>query len=322
MNFKMFIPIVISYLLSTVAVGLLIPVLRRLKFGQQVRTDGVQDHLVKQGTPTMGGIGFLLVILLVSLVFGFIYKADAERFLPVVIMTVGFGFIGFLDDFLKIKKKQSEGLKAWQKLACQLLLTVGFAVYCYLSPAIGTKVVIPFTGGKTWDMGWLYIPFVILAVLGTDNGTNLTDGVDGLLGSVTTVVAFFLMYMTGKVSGGVSLVSGITAGALMGYLHHNSYPAKVFMGDTGSLAIGAFVSAAAIVTGMGWFILIFGLLYFIEVLSVIMQVGYFKITHGKRIFKMAPIHHHFEKSGFSETWVVVSFTIFTLFACALAALAM
>ena len=230
-------------------------------------------------------------------------------------MTVSFALIGFVDDYLKVVKKQSEGFKAWQKFLCQFVVTVGFALYCFFSDKIGTKVILPFTGGKEWDMGWLYIPFVFLAVMGTDNGTNFTDGLDGLLASVTSVVAFYLLFVSAGSQGTVAIVSGALGGALLGYLIFNAYPAKVFMGDTGSLAIGAYVASAAIVLRMGWFILIFGLLYLIEVVSVILQVGFFKLTHGKRLFKMAPIHHHFEKCGWSETRIVAAFTVFTLFMC-------
>ncbi|MBP5224970.1 MAG: phospho-N-acetylmuramoyl-pentapeptide-transferase, partial [Lachnospiraceae bacterium] len=172
------------------------------------------------------------------------------------------------------------------------------------------------TGGKEWDMGWLYVPFVIVAVLGTDNGVNFSDGLDGLCGSITTVVALFLMTVSLNAGNeALAVLSGAVAGGLMGFLFFNAYPAKVFMGDTGSLALGGFVASTAIMLRMGWFILIFGLIYLIEVLSVILQVGYFKLTHGKRIFKMAPIHHHFELSGYSETQIVTMFTIVTLLLC-------
>lgn len=317
-----FITIAVAFVLSVILCKILIPILVKFKFGQQVRQEGNRDHLKKQGTPTMGGIAFLLAILIAGLAFCLIFKEDPAIYVPVLLMTFIYGVIGFLDDFLKIKKKQSEGLKAWQKLLLQFLATGGFAFYCCFSPKIGSTVVLPFTGGKTWDMGWLYIPFVFLAVLGTDNGTNFTDGLDGLLASVTVVVSLFLMVVSGKSSGAVSIISGAVAGALMGYLLFNSHPAKVFMGDTGSLGIGAYVASAALVTKNGWFILIFGLIYLIEVLSVILQVSYFKLTHGKRIFLMSPIHHHYEKKGYSETQIVTGFTIFTIFMCMVAYLAM
>ena len=321
MNLEQFWPVLAGFLLTVLIMPFLIPLLHKLKFGQQVRKEGIQEHLKKQGTPTMGGIGFLLAALLVSVVFGFVLGADWALLLPVLLMTLSFALIGFADDYLKVVKKQSEGFKAWQKFLCQFLVTVGFALYCFFSEKIGTKVILPFTGGKEWDMGWLYIPFVFLAVMGTDNGTNFTDGLDGLLASVTAVVSFYLLAVSAGSSGAVAVVSGAFAGALLGYLIFNAYPAKVFMGDTGSLAIGAFVASSAIVLRMGWFILIFGLLYLIEVVSVMLQVGYFKLTHGKRLFKMAPIHHHFEKCGWSETRVVAAFTVFSVFMCLIAWLA-
>ncbi len=321
MNLEQFWPILAGFLLTVCLMPVLIPVLHKLKFGQQVRKEGIQAHLKKQGTPTMGGIGFLTAVLITSVVFGFVFKADWALLLPILLLTAAFALIGFADDYLKVVKKQSEGFKAWQKFLCQFVVTIGFARYCFFSEKIGTSVILPFAGGREWDMKWLYIPFVFLAVMGTDNGTNFTDGLDGLLSSVTIVVSFFLFAVSAGRSGAVSIVSGAFAGALMGYLIFNAYPAKVFMGDTGSLAIGAFVSASAIVLRMGWFILIFGLLYLIEVVSVILQVGYFKLTHGKRLFKMAPIHHHFEKCGWSETRIVAAFTIFTAFMCLIAWLA-
>ena len=315
MNLELFWPVLAGFVLTVLLMPVLIPLLHKLKFGQQVRKEGIQAHLKKQGTPTMGGIGFLIATLVVSVVFGLINQADWALLLPILLMTVSFALIGFVDDYLKVVKKQSEGFKAWQKFLCQFVVTVGFALYCFFSDKIGTKVILPFTGGKEWDMGWLYIPFVFLAVMGTDNGTNFTDGLDGLLASVTSVVAFYLRFVSAGSQGTVAIVSGALGGALLGYLIFNAYPAKVFMGDTGSLAIGAYVASAAIVLRMGWFILIFGLLYLIEVVSVILQVGFFKLTHGKRLFKMAPIHHHFEKCGWSETRIVAAFTVFTLFMC-------
>lgn len=315
MNLELFWPVLAGFVLTVLLMPVLIPLLHKLKFGQQVRKEGIQAHLKKQGTPTMGGIGFLIATLIASVVFGLINQADWALLLPILLMTVSFALIGFVDDYLKVVKKQSEGFKAWQKFLCQFVVTVGFALYCFFSDKIGTKVILPFTGGKEWNMGWLYIPFVFLAVMGTDNGTNFTDGLDGLLASVTSVVAFYLLFVSAGSHGTVAIVSGALGGALLGYLIFNAYPAKVFMGDTGSLAIGAYVASAAIVLRMGWFILIFGLLYLIEVVSVILQVGFFKLTHGKRLFKMAPIHHHFEKCGWSETRIVAAFTVFTLFMC-------
>ncbi len=320
MEFLQFLPILLSFVLSRILCPLFIPLLRRMKFGQQIRSEGNPEHLKKQGTPTIGALAFLPAIVLTSVLFLVLFPEYAKELLPVLLVTVVFAVIGFADDFLKVVKKQSEGFNPAQKFLCQLIAAGLFAWYAWKT--VGTEVLIPFTGGKTWDMGWLYIPFVIVAVLGTDNGTNFTDGLDGLLSSVTTVVALLLFLAAGKAHGGVQVVSGAVAGALMGFLFVNSHPAKVFMGDTGSLAIGGFVASAAVMMRMGWFILIFGLIYVIEVVSVILQVGYFKLTHGKRLFKMAPIHHHFELKGRSETQIVTMFTIFTVLLSFAAYLAM
>ena len=306
------IPCVVSFFLSVILCRVFIPILKKLKFGQQVRQEGNPEHYKKQGTPTMGGIAYLIAFVIAALIFAFRYT----EMIPVLILTIAFGIVGFVDDYLKVVKKQSEGFKAWQKILCQFLFTAAFAFYCY--KAIGSEVIIPFTGGKTWDMGFLYIPFVIIAVLGTDTGTNFTDGIDGLCSSVTIIVAFFLMLVSGKEHNGIACISGAIAGALMGFLFYNSHPAKVFMGDTGALALGGYVAGAAVVLKMGWFLMLFGLIYLVEVASVMIQVSYFHLTHGKRIFKMSPIHHHYELSGYSETQIVAMFSCVTILACMLA----
>ena len=309
MKLSYFIGLAASFALSAVLCPLLIPMLRKLKFGQQVREEGNPEHLKKQGTPTMGGIAFLAAVIAVGGVSAFFFP----EILPVLLLTVGFALTGFIDDYIKVVRKHSEGFKPWQKLLCQFVFTGIFAVYCYRNPAIGSSVILPFTGGKEWNMGWLYIPFVFLCVLGTDNGTNFTDGLDGLCTTVTVVVSMFFMFAAIRLgNSGMSMFSGIFMGALMGFLLVNAYPARMFMGDTGSLAIGGFVAGTALTLKMGWFILLIGLVYLIEVLSVILQVSYFKLTHGKRIFKMAPIHHHFELCGMSETQIVAMFSIATI----------
>ena len=301
-------PAFISFILSAVFCPLFIPFLKRLKFGQQVREEGNPDHLKKQGTPTMGGIAFLAAITITCVIFAFI----KSEILPVLLLTLGFALTGFIDDYIKVVKKRSEGFKPWQKLLCQFLFSTIFIIWCMKNPKIGSDVLIPFAHGKTWHMGWLYVPFAFAVILGTDNGTNFTDGLDGLCASVTSVIAGLLAYIAIKNGSGTSAVSLSFLGALMGFLISNAYPAKVFMGDTGSLAIGGFVAGTALMMRMGWFILLFGMIYLIEVVSVILQVGYFKLTHGKRIFKMAPIHHHFELSGYSETRIVAMFTVITV----------
>lgn len=293
-----------------------IPMLHRMKFGQEVRDDGPQAHLKKQGTPTMGGIMFLIAIVLTAGVSALRGGFDIELLL-VLFLTLGFGLVGFADDFLKIKKHQSEGLNPKQKLLLQLLLTLIFAFLVYTKTDIGGKIYIPFCGvGGEASVSLtlpavLFIPFVLFVVLGTDNGVNFTDGLDGLCSSVTIVAAAFFAAAGLYLGTGVSLIAAAVIGALMGFLIYNVYPAKVFMGDTGSLALGGFVAAAAVVSGLELYIPIVGFIYMIEVISVIIQVAYFKKTHGKRFFKMAPIHHHFELLGNSETRIVGVFTIVT-----------
>ena len=290
---------------------LMIPLLHRMKFGQQVRDDGPQSHLKKSGTPTMGGIMIVLAIALGCLPF----LKKAPETLPVLLFTLAFGFIGFLDDYLKIKRKQSEGLKSWQKFVLQLLAT-GVLAWRLLVAERYETVLVPFTGGMETGLflplGSLFVPFVFFVVLGTDNGVNFTDGLDGLCSSVTVVVALFFAALACRFSPGAAPVSGAVIGALLGFLLFNCYPAKVFMGDTGSLALGGYAAAIALVLRAPLFLMVVGFIYMAEVISVILQVGYFKATKGKRLFRMAPIHHHFELGGWSETRVVTVFTIVTV----------
>lgn len=310
--------IIIAFAISAILCPIVIPFLHKLKFGQQVRTDGPQAHLKKQGTPTMGGLVILSSIIITSL----FYIRDYPRIIPVLFMTVGFGIIGFLDDYIKIVMKRSEGLNPKQKLAGQILITGVFVYYLMNSSETGTTALIPFTGGfqKGYflDLGILFLPFVFCVVLGTDNGVNFTDGLDGLCTSVTILVATFLTIVAIGENTGISPITGAVVGSLLGFLLFNVYPARVFMGDTGSLALGGFVASSALMMQMPFFIPIIGLIYLVEVLSVIMQVSYFKATKGKRIFRMAPIHHHFELGGWSETRVVAVFSITTAILCLLA----
>ena len=300
--------ILISFIICALLCPVFIPLLHRLKFGQQVRDDGPQNHLKKSGTPTMGGIVIMLAILAGAGIFSFKYR----EILPVLLFTLGYGLIGFTDDFLKIRKKQSEGLSVKAKLALQLLITGIFAYYLYKSGST-RQVLIPFTGGMSTglmvDLGILFFPAVFFIVLGTDNGVNFTDGLDGLCSSVTIVVALFFALTAIKENIPVAPMSAAVTGSLLAFLLYNVYPAKIFMGDTGSLALGGYVSGMALIMRMPLFIAVIGFVYLAEVLSVIIQVGYFKKTKGKRFFKMAPIHHHFEISGWSETRVVAVFTV-------------
>ena len=310
--------IIIAFAISAILCPIVIPFLHKLKFGQQVREDGPQAHLKKQGTPTMGGLVFLTAVVITSL----LYIRDYPRIIPVLFMTVGFGVIGFLDDYIKIVMKRSEGLNPVQKLIGQFIITGIFVYYLVCSGEVGTSMLVPFTGGFEHglylNLGFLFIPFVFFVVLGTDNGVNFTDGLDGLCTSVTILVATFLTIISIGENSGISPITGAVVGSLLGFLLFNVYPAKVFMGDTGSLALGGFVSASAFMMQIPLFIPIIGLIYLVEVLSVIMQVSYFKATHGKRIFRMAPIHHHFEMCGWGEKKIVLVFTGITVVLCLLA----
>ena len=311
-SIEIFLPAFISFALTVLLCPIFIPILHRMKFGQFIREEGPESHLKKAGTPTMGGIVMLAAFTVSSLA----YMLNESQIFPVILLTVGFGFIGFLDDFIKLAKKRSLGLRAWQKLGLQIVLT-GYFAYVIMSdyPEL-TQIIIPFTGGQVvWNLGILFVPFVFIAVLGTVNGANFTDGLDGLATSVTVVIAMFFVVLSLKIGSPVYLTAMIMVGTLIGFLIFNTYPAKVFMGDTGSLALGGFVAAEAFMLKAPLFIMIVAFIYLAEILSVMLQVSYFKITHGKRIFKMSPIHHHFELSGFEETRVVAMFTVVTILCC-------
>ncbi|MBR2764941.1 MAG: phospho-N-acetylmuramoyl-pentapeptide-transferase [Blautia sp.] len=297
----------IAFGLSAVQAPFVIPFLRKLKMGQTEREEGVQAHLKKAGTPTMGGIMILAAFVITCLFF----VKDYPRILPVLILTAGFGLIGFLDDYLKVVLRRSDGLLAWQKLLLQILVTGAFAFACLSQNEIGLDMRVPFTHGFFADPGILTVPILFFAVIGTVNGVNFTDGLDGLASTVTIVVALFFVAASIILGAPVSPMPAAAAGALMGFVLFNAYPARIFMGDTGSLALGGFVAGTAYVLELPLFIPIVGLIYLVEVLSVMIQVSYFKATGGKRIFKMAPIHHHFELCGWSETRIVAVFAVVT-----------
>lgn len=318
MEFKIAIPVLVSFVISLVLGPIVIPFLRRLKMGQTERVDGVQSHLKKAGTPTMGGVIFLIATLVTSL----FYIKDYPKIIPILFLTIGFGLIGFLDDYLKVVLKRSDGLLPWQKFLLQVILTGIFAFYLVNYTEISLSMRIPFWPEHYLNLGWLAVPVLFFAVIGTVNGVNFTDGLDGLASSVTLMVAVFFTVVSVGLKSGIEPITCAVVGGLMGFLLFNVYPAKVFMGDTGSLALGGFVAGTAYVLQMPLFIMIVGLIYLVEVLSVMLQVSYFKATHGKRIFKMAPIHHHFELCGWSETRVVAVFTIVTALMCLIALMAL
>ena len=308
------VPVLISFAVSLVLGPVVIPFLRKLKMKQTERTDGVQSHLKKAGTPTMGGIIILASIIVTSL----FYVKDYPRIIPVLFLTVAFGLIGFLDDYLKVVLKRSDGLLPMQKMALQIVVTAIFAFYIVKVAEIPLTMLVPFSGGYCLDIGWLAVPVLFIAVIGTVNGTNFTDGLDGLASSVTVLVATFFTVVAIGTESGIEPITCAVVGALLGFLLFNVYPASVFMGDTGSLALGGFVAGTAYMMQMPLFIIIVGFIYLVEVASVILQVTYFKKTGGKRLFKMAPIHHHFELCGWSETRVVAVFSVITALLCLIA----
>ena len=259
MDFKIVIPVIISFVISVILAPVIIPFLRRLKASQTERTDGVKSHLSKAGTPTMGGLIFLIAVTVTSL----FYVKDYPKIIPILFLTLGFGLIGFLDDYLKVVLKRSDGLLPAQKMAGQIVVTAIFAFYLIRFTDVKLTLLVPFSHGYYWNIGWVAVPLLFVAVIGTVNGVNFTDGLDGLASSVTVMVATFFTVV----------------------------------------AVG-------------------GLIYLIEVASVMIQVTYFKKTGGKRFFKMAPIHHHFELCGWSETRVVAVFSIITAILCMIGLLAL
>ena len=302
-------PTLISFAISVILGPVLIPFLRRLKVGQTVRDEGPQSHLKKSGTPTMGGLLILTAMTVTSLV----YMRKYPDILPILFLTLGFGLIGFLDDYIKVVLKRSMGLRAWQKFGLQIIVTAVFAFYLHQYTNVGMAWRIPFMSGQYVDFGIFNIPLIFIVVLGTVNGTNFTDGLDGLATSVTILVATFFTVCAIGLNAPITPITCAAVGALMGFLLFNGYPASVFMGDTGSLALGGFVAACAYMMQLQLFLVIVGFIYVAEVASVMLQVSYFKLTGGKRIFKMAPIHHHFELCGWKETKVVNIFSVVTGF---------
>ena len=304
----------ISFIISVVITKVEIPVLKR-KAGQNIREDGPQSHLSKAGTPSMGGIAIIIAVSLTTIGAAVMGKIDGLGCAIILLVFVGFGLIGFFDDYLKVIKKNNLGLRAYQKFGLQTILSVILAVYLANYTEGSTTVYIPFADIYV-NFGIWYIPFVVFVVLAMTNAVNLTDGLDGLASGVTAFISLFFAvagFTYGIVTG--AYFCSAMCGACLGFLVFNRNPAKVFMGDTGSLALGGGLAAAAILMKLELLLPIVGLLYVIEALSVVLQVGYFKISGGKRIFKMAPIHHHFEKCGFSEVQVVAGFWIFAVLCC-------
>lgn len=297
---------------------ILIPFLRRLKFGQHIRSDGPKTHLQKAGTPTMGGIMFF-----VSITAGTIISVGTTPVTIVLLLvTLGFGIIGFFDDFLKIVLKRPLGLRAREKILGQIIVSGLFAYLVVFYGGRGTELMVP---GIDWgfDPGWLYIPITVFIMVGTTNSVNLTDGLDGLAAGITLFAALaYLLIADSWGMGEISAFSAAIVGSCLGFLFFNINPARVFMGDTGSLALGGAISSLAVMTKTELLLPILGGVYVLEALSDIIQVGYFHLTGGKRFFKMAPLHHHFELSGWSEHRVVFTFwtagAVFALLAVVIA----
>ncbi|WP_415282514.1 phospho-N-acetylmuramoyl-pentapeptide-transferase [Clostridium perfringens] len=309
---KIVMAIVISFIVASILGPIIIPLLHKLKFGQNIRQEGPKSHLKKAGTPTIGGLIFIFATIITMFV---MVGNPTDEAMIALYSFVGFGFVGFLDDLLKIIKKKNEGLTSGQKMIL-LLIVSGFLTW-YAYKYIGTSINIPFLNGKI-NLGLFYIPFAMFYFAGVTNAVNLTDGLDGLATSVTVLVTTFLgiiSYNLGHISLAIFCVA--LAGALLAFLRFNAFPARVFMGDTGSLALGGAVAMVALILKMPLILVLIGIIYVIETLSVILQVASFKLT-GKRIFKMAPIHHHFEQLGWSETKIVSVFSIITVVFCFIA----
>lgn len=320
MDLSIVLSILLGFVVSAVAGRLLIPVLRRLKAGQAIKEIGPTWHMTKQGTPTMGGLMFIIAIAVVLVVIGWKdLMAGRLGGLYTYLFALVFGAIGFLDDYMKVKKKENTGLTAGPKFLLQLAAAIVFTILLrnegYLSP----DLYIPFVN-VTFQLPWVvYMVFAAFVMVGTVNAVNITDGIDGLSSSVTVPVAmFFTIVAVQWDRGEIGVVSGAMVGGLLGFLIYNFHPAKVFMGDTGSLFMGGMVCGLAFALDMPLILILVGIIYIAETLSDIIQVTYFKATHGKRIFRMAPLHHHFEMGGWSEVKLVVVFTSVTVVFCVLA----
>ena len=322
---------VVAIVVTLVFGPVFIPWLRKLKFGQEIREEGPKWHQKKSGTPTMGGIMFIVGIAAAILVTTIIFAVNCNldktyaRCILLFVISLGFGIIGFIDDYIKVVKKRNLGLTASQKFIMQVVLAAIYVVVLYVMGVLDTAIKIPFTSIE-WTMPlWLYIPFVMFIVVGVVNAVNLTDGLDGLASSITVIVGLFFAFASYIAFSeyGVTVFSMALVGGLLGFLWYNKYPAKVFMGDTGSLFLGAAVALMAIDLKMPIFLILVGFVYLMETLSVIMQTAYFKYTkkkygEGRRIFKMSPLHHHFEMCGWKEKKIVAVFTLVTAVLCVVA----
>ena len=299
--------IIIAFAISALLCPIIIPFLHKLKFGQQVRDEGPQSHLKKQGTPTMGGLIILSSIIITSV----FYIPGYPKIIPVLFVTVGFGIIGFLDDYIKVVKHRNLGLLAWQKLIMQFIVTGGFLVGLHMQGLLTTIIMLPFIGAV--DLGWVYYPIAFFGIIFLVNAVNLTDGLDGLCSCVTFVSMLGYLLAASMLSFyHVAVLAAATAAAAAGFLVWNFYPAKVFMGDTGSMFLGGMVTALAFIMGRPELVFFFGIVYIWDAMTVVIQRVYFKLTHGKRIFRMTPIHHAFEMRGWKEVKIDFFFSLIAI----------
>lgn len=320
--------IIAAFVIAIVLGPVVIPWLKKLKFGQTIYDLGPESHKKKQGTPTMGGIIFSVAALIAGIAFA--YKKEGFGWLAMILVSaIGFGLIGFVDDFIKVKLKRSLGLTPKQKLIPQIVLSAGLAVWAYKTPSIGASLTVPFFNAE-WNLGWVYIPVMMFILVGTVNSANLLDGLDGLL-SGCSMIDFITMVLICLVLAAANpersaeylntaIFGGAMAGALMGFLRFNSHPARVFMGDVGSFFVGGALVGMTMVARLSLLLPVIALAMFMSSLSDIIQISYFKITHGKRIFRMAPLHHHFELGGMPETHIVTMYYIATAVLCLLSML--
>ena len=312
---KLIYSVLVAFIISFAIAPFIIPVLHKLKFGQNIREDGPQSHLKKQGTPTMGGIIFIISTCITMIL---MVRNPHDEAMLALYALIAFGAIGFLDDALKIIKKKNEGLKSYQKMLLLIIVSIVFGYYA--KDKIGTDIII--IGTVTWDLKVLFIPFIVVYFAAATNAVNLTDGLDGLCSSITLLImTFFALVSYGMGYYTLAIFCGILAGAILGFLKYNSYPAQTFMGDGGSLALGGAVAAIAMILKLEFIVVIVGGIYVLETLSVIIQVTSFKLT-GKRVFKMAPLHHHFELKGWHESKIVAVFSIVTVILCLIGFLAL
>lgn len=310
---EMFLPLISSFILAYLLGKILIPILHRMKYGQSIREEGPKAHMKKQGTPTIGGLIFIISTFIVTILYSVFYVETFKNDAVIILLIfLAFGFVGFLDDYLKIRRKKNLGLRAYQKMILLMLIT--FVIYVFSKDTLGTNLYIPILNVNI-NLYYLYLPFLFIYFTGVTNAVNLTDGLDGLATTVTIIVLIFLFlisFVFGKVD--IGIFAFILIGSLMAFLIFNVNPARVFMGDTGSLALGGAVAAISFLLGIEVVLILAGIIYVIEALSVIIQVVVYKFTR-KRVFKMAPIHHHFEHLGWSENKIVYIFGAITLIAC-------